>query len=880
MEFKAFLFEKYSRVSQACGVAVMLIGGGALIGWFTDSVVLKGFRADYIPMAPNTAVAFLLLGVAVTIVSLKSFKFANVTRITIALAMLLTLARMSEYLTPLQFQVDHWLFRFPSESNGLAPVGKMAFLTALTFLLLGASLFLFTWPKRRWANSAGHGLSIVVMFIGLAFCLGYLYGAPLMYGSQSIPMALNTAVCFLLAGSGLVIRGSLSNFEERLAAIVALQQAHDELEERVRERTAALEQQQRYLEAVVETSPNPIFVKNAEGRFTLINRAVELAYGRSSDEILGKKEADLNGYHAEIQTFIHDDDEVIRTRKPKFIPEEELTNPKTGQTRLFQTIKVPLILPGNGAVHVLGVATDITEHKRTEQALRETEERYRLLFESNPLPMWVYDRDTLEFIAVNEAAISHYGYSREEFMSMTIKDIRSTADVPALLESISDEAGFNAAGTWKHQKKGGSLIDVEVISHPLMFANRNAKLVLANDVTERKRAEEALRGTEEQLRQAQKLEGVGRLAGGIAHDFNNLLTVINGFCALAMRDLKPEDPLLANLEEIRKAGDRATSLTRQLLAFSRKQVLQPMILNLNSVVADMEKMLRRLIGEDIDLRAALEPNLGNANADPGQIEQIILNLVVNARDSMPDGGKLTIETDNVFLGKEYAAQHVGAQAGPHVMLAISDTGHGMDQKTLARIFEPFFTTKELGKGTGLGLSTVYGIVKQSGGNIWVYSEVGRGTTFKIYLPRVDNHADEYKRTADSARLGEGTETILLVEDEEMLRKLARQTLTMHGYQILEASNGDEALALSKEYNGVIHLLLTDVIMPGMNGRELCTRMLETRANLRVLFMSGYTDDAIIHQGVLDEAANFLQKPFPPDSLARKVREVLDGGKNA
>ncbi|HEV8588928.1 MAG TPA: PAS domain S-box protein [Pyrinomonadaceae bacterium] len=876
---KVWLLARYSRVSQACGAMVIFISLAALVGWLTGSVILKGVRPAYIPMAPNTAVVFVLSGLCLIVIGSRAHRFSALARVAITLATVPVVARMSEYLTSLELRVDHWIFRFPSDSIGLAPVGKMAFLTALTFLLLSTALFLFTWSKR-WAQGLGHGLSVVVAFIGAAFCLGYLYGAPLMYGGRSIPMALNTAVCFVLAGSGLVIKGSGKNAEERRATRQALQQAHDELEERVRERTAELEAQQQYSRAIVETSPNPIFVKNAEGRFTLINKAVELAYGRPAAEILGKKEADLNGHHAEIQTFIHDDNEVIRTLKPKFIPEEELTNSKTGETRLFQTIKVPLKLPGNGAVHVLGVATDITERKRAEQTLRETEERYRLLFDSNPLPMWVYDRQTLEFLAVNEAAVFHYGYSRDEFLSMTIKDIRSPEDVAVLLDNISEERGFTSAGTWKHKKKDGSSIDVEIISHPLVFAARKAKLVLAHDVTERKRAEEALRDTEEQLRQAQKLEGVGRLAGGIAHDFNNLLTVINGFCSLAMRGLNSEDPLLENLEEVKKAGERATSLTRQLLAFSRKQVLQPKILNLDWVVTDMEKMLRRVIGENIDLRAVLEPKLGNVNADPGQIEQIILNLVVNARDSMPDGGKLTIETDNVYLDEEYGKHHVGAQVGRHVMLAVSDSGHGMDQQTLERIFEPFFTTKELGKGTGLGLSTVYGIVKQSGGNIWVYSEEGRGTTFKVYLPRVGDGAEECKRNVQDAKVAQGSETILLVEDEEMLRKLARQTLKSHGYQIVEASNGNEAVSVSAQHQGAIHLLLTDVIMPGINGSELATRLVKTRPSLRVLFMSGYTDDAIVHQGVLDESANFIQKPFTPDGLARRVREVLDQEKSA
>ena len=875
MRFSAWPLDRYRRISQACGVLVMLIGAGALIGWFINATTLKGIRSAYVPMAPNTALVFLLFGACLTIIGGSWPRLVYLVRAAVVLGVVLVIVHLSGYLTSLGFRIDHWLFRFPAEQLGLARSGKMAFLTAITLLLLGTSLVLFTWPKTRWAHSAGHGLSVVVTFIGLAFSLGYLYGAPLMYGGRSIPMALNTAICFFICGAGLLIKGSLRNVEERRIAREGLQLAHDELEARVQARTAELDAQREFLKAVVETSPNPIFVKDSDGRFTLVNKAVELADGRSTQAILGKTEADLNGYHKEIQTFVQDDQEVLNTLKPKFIPEEELTNPRTGETRLFQTIKVPLALPGNNGLHILGVATDITERKRTEQALRDAEERYRLLFESNPQAMWVYDRDTLEFLAVNGAAVIHYGYSREEFLSMTIKDIRSEADIAVLLDNLSAESGLNLAGTWKHRKKDGTVVDVEIISHPLVFAGRNAKLVLANDITERKRAEDALRETAEQLRQSQKLEGIGQLAGGIAHDFNNLLTVINGFCSLAMRGLQAEDPLFGNLKEIKKAGDRATSLTRQLLAFSRRQVLQPKILNLDSVVSDMEKMLRRLIGEHIDLRAVLEPALGSVKADPGQVEQIILNLVVNARDSMPHGGKLTIETDNVYLDEEYVKHHVGAQAGPHVMLAVSDTGRGMDQRTQARIFEPFFTTKEVGKGTGLGLSTVYGIVMQSGGNIWVYSELGRGTTFKIYLPRVDEGAQEYKRTSDLDHTLRGTETILLVEDEEMLRKLAHQTLSMYGYRVLDAANGDEALSLSRQHQGSIQLLLTDVIMPAMSGGEVAGRVLESRPETRVLFMSGYTDDAIVHQGVLDQSANFIQKPFAPDSLARKVREVLD-----
>ncbi|HJQ23668.1 MAG TPA: PAS domain S-box protein [Blastocatellia bacterium] len=648
---------------------------------------------------------------------------------------------------------------------------------------------------------------------------------------------------------------------------------------------------------------------------------------------------------------------------------------------------------------VLWIARDITERKRAEEALKESEERYRLLFESNPQPMWVFDLETFAFLAINEAAVNHYGYSRDEFLAMTVKDIRPPEEVPGLMEYLAKPAaGLDRAGAWRHRKKDGRVIDVEITAHRLTFAGRPAELVLVNDVTERLTAEAALReaeekyrsifenavegifqataegrlisanpalahmlgydspreliasitdieqqlyvesaprcegivkllevggvvrgfkiqlrrkdgntiwvsastravrdagGTllyyegsvedisehkqlEEQLRHSQKMEAVGRLAGGVSHDFNNLLTAIIGYSDLMMMLLKEEDPLRHYVEEIRTAGDRAASLTRQLLAFSRKQVLQPRLLDINSLVTNVGKMLRRLVGEDIGFITLLRPEAGLINADPGQIEQVLVNLVVNARDAMPEGGKIVIETASAELDKAYADLHVGVEPGDYVMLAVSDTGTGMDEKTQARIFEPFFTTKPTGKGTGLGLSTVYGIVRQSGGNIWVYSEVGRGTTFKVYLPRVTEDAPEDESVSKPEPPLRGTETVLLAEDEEVVRRLAREVLEGYGYRVLEAGNGGAAFSACVGHDGPIHLLITDVVMPGMGGRDLANRLSRLRPEMKVLFMSGYTDDAIVHHGVLEAGIPFIQKPFSPDDLARKVREVLDG----
>ncbi len=398
---------------------------------------------------------------------------------------------------------------------------------------------------------------------------------------------------------------------------------------------------------------------------------------------------------------------------------------------------------------------------------------------------------------------------------------------------------------------------------------KQGALLVLRDITEQKLMEQ-------QFIQSQKIEAVGRLAGGVAHDFNNLLTIITGYSQLVRDQLKAEDPLRPHVEEVIAAADRAAALTRQLLAFSRKQVLAPQILDLNQIIQNLSKMLRRLIGEDIEIRNVLSPTLGRVQADPAQIEQIIINLALNARDAMPRGGKLIVETADADLDQAYAGRHMAMVAGRYVMLAVTDTGIGMDEETQAHIFEPFFTTKEKGKGTGLGLAMVYGTVKQSGGYIWVYSEPGRGTTFKVYLPRVEDTSEVIAPPPSaSAEVPRGSETILLVEDEEGVRSMVRGVLESHGYRVLEAQQARDVLQYCQNESGTIHLLLTDVVMPKMSGRELAERVIALHPETRVLYMSGYTDDAIVHHGVLNPGLAFIQKPFTPEALMRKVREVLD-----
>jgi PAS domain S-box-containing protein len=518
-------------------------------------------------------------------------------------------------------------------------------------------------------------------------------------------------------------------------------------------------------------------------------------------------------------------------------------------------------------------------NKRAEHALEASKTRYRRLFEAARDGILILDANTGRIVDVNPFLMELTGYSRDEFLEKHLWEIGPFKDTAA------SRIAFAELQARKHVRyedlplrtRDGREIDVEFVSHVYPVDSQDVIQCNIRDITARKRAETERVKLEEQLRGAQRMEAIGLLAGGVAHDFNNLLSVILCCTEFAMERVRGDDCAREELLEVKKAGERAVALTRQLLAFSRKQVLQPAVLNLNHIAARVEKMLHRILGEDIDYVQVLAPNLGAIRADPGQIEQVLMNLVVNARDAMPDGGKLTIETHNADLDEDYAARHVSVKPGPYIQLAVSDTGCGMDKKTQARIFEPFFTTKEKGKGTGLGLSTVYGIVKQSGGNIWVYSEPGQGTTFKIYLPRDLSSP----LTATSSRLAAiaapptGTETILVVEDEEAILGIAKRILREAGYTVLTATNPSEALLTCDSHQGQVHLVLSDVVMPQMGGRVLAERLALDRPGIKVLYMSGYADEAIVHHGTLDPGTNFIAKPFSAAALNRKVRQVLD-----
>ncbi len=632
--------------------------------------------------------------------------------------------------------------------------------------------------------------------------------------------------------------------------------------------TAALERTHGLLHAIIEGTSDAIFVKDLQGRYVMINAAGAKLLGHSVEEVSGKD--DRVFFSPETAHLIMEKDrQVMLSGQPQTYEE---AGEAAGVKRTYLSTKAPHRDTEGNVIGLIGISVDITEHKRAEDSLAQSEERFRSVFQESPIGIIVMDMDG-RAIAINSAYRKMLELGDDEPVSNQ------------LLNELTFPENRHVDDARYHQLASGTVDHDQQEKRYLLRSGRNVwaelnllllrdsigqpqyVMIMALDITERKRLEE-------QLRQAQKMEAIGTLSGGIAHDFNNLLTVIKGYSRIVMDSLQKGSQLQMQVERIDEAAERAAALTRQLLAFSRRQVLQPRVFNINSLVGNLDKMLRRLIGEDVEMVTVTARDLGCVKADPGQIEQVIMNLVVNARDAMPKGGKLTLETSDVHLDENYALARGGIIPGPYVMLAVSDTGAGMDAETQAHIFEPFFTTKEMGKGTGLGLSMVYGIVKQSGGHVSVYSEPGQGTTFKVYLPRVDVASDAAPSEHRAASTIRGTETILLAEDDRGVRDLARAILSACGYSVLEGDSRT-ALSLCRDHPGPVHLLLTDVVMPGLSGRELADQIRARRPDIKVLYMSGYTSNAIIHHGVLDADTFFLQKPFTPAGLAAKVREVLD-----
>lgn len=615
------------------------------------------------------------------------------------------------------------------------------------------------------------------------------------------------------------------------------------------------------LGGIIETANDAVIVIEADRRVSLFNPAAERMFRCPAATALGRPVTDFipdelglpsnsidasSAFRGSLTHRLQSGTRGVRAGGDEF-PLESTVSPGSAVGRKFYTL----------------VVRDVTERKRAEEALT----LFRALIDRATDSIEVIDPATGRFLDVNETACLSHGYTRAEYLALSVCDVD-----PLMASRPWGELMEERRRSGRHifdslrRRKDGATFPVEV-SLTFVGLDRDYLVAVVRDITEQKRLEE-------QFRHAQKMEAIGQLAGGVAHDFNNLLTIINGYSDLLLQKIPPSDPDRDLLGEIRAAGERSASLTRQLLMFSRKQVVATRVVNLNALVTDSVKMLRRMIGEDIRLESSLRA-VGRIKADPGQLEQVLLNLVVNARDAMPRGGRVTIETNDAVFDEDDIRGHTNGLMGRYVLLAVSDTGCGMPAEVKARLFEPFFTTKELGKGTGLGLAVVHGVVKQAGGHIEVQSEVGVGTTFKVYLPWNDEPVRSGKTESQLRAAPRGTETILLVEDEDAVRALTRHILAASGYKVLEAGDGETALRLAKTYAGPIHLLVTDVIMPGLGGPVLADQFAALHPEARVLYLSGYTDDAVVRHGILHEEVEFLQKPFSPLVLAGKVREVLD-----
>ena len=629
-----------------------------------------------------------------------------------------------------------------------------------------------------------------------------------------------------------------------------------------------------YMDSIMETMSGALIVVSPDARIITTNMSACRLLGYARRELIGAPMAKVLGR-----------DQSLGPKLEKLFEADDLTNWELS----YQTkdgCQVPVLLSSRvrrdaaGQIsYIVCIAVDITQYKRAEEALRASESFLANIFDSILDGIIIIDTN-FTILRTNPfmerrfpRALPLVGKKCYTAYHRRDKPCKECAAIRTM-ETGQADLKFETI-----RKKSGEIAEwVEIRSFPLLdpaTGKVGGVIEYIRDISQQKQAEEALRLSEANLRQSQKMEAVGRLAGGVAHDFNNILTAIIGYSELLQGKFELVDPRRDDLEEIRRAAERASSLTRQLLAFSRKQIFAPKVINLNNLILNLDKMLRRLLSEDIKLNTIPVENLGEVMADPGQIEQVILNLAVNARDAMPRGGVITIETQNVFLDAAYAQKYVEVQPGDYVMLAVSDTGSGLDEASRARIFEPFFTTKKLGQGTGLGLSTVHGIIKQSGGHITVYSEVGQGATFKVYLPRLHQPVQAEAVAPACYTLDRGTETILLVEDEDMVRQVARRILEMHGYTVLEAASGPDALLVSQKAPGSIHLMLTDVVMPGMSGGETAERLQAQRPELKVLFMSGHTENSIVHHGVLDPGVAFIQKPFRSERLVHQVRQMLD-----
>jgi signal transduction histidine kinase len=916
------------RVANAVGAVAATIGLLVLTGWYARAPRLMQLHPSFVAMQFNTAVAFVLAGVAI-VAGARGYR--QTAAIAGVVAALLGVANLVEIFGARDLGIDQLLWslgvdRATMEHYAITKTsapGRMAPNTAVGFALAGAAVLLLTTraKTRVAASTTVSVLGILILGIGLVALLGYVGGPPTAYGwGRLTRMAAPTAVAMTIVGIGVSalaaarLEAAGAAFMTRLPWLVGAAG----LIVTVGLCQAYADQQQAHLERDVQRTAERIHNEISMHLDALVTRVVRMSnrweFSGRPPRQRWEHEATLNltglggfeaiawvdaGGHTRwvvpsvsaamadsvLSARVSGGTALAAARQSRGLVLSHAVRLPNGEAGIVAA--APMFPGGNFDGAIVGVLSIrhtldaiVTEGSVSDYGVAAFDGGERI-YPTNPANAGETGAEARD-VPVTLRGLQWRLRVWPENEARTPFQTRAPAVagvIGVLLTSLLVWVTILIATAQAREREQAAAN--ERLKEAALARERAAELAVFNDkllaeIAERKRAEADRQALEAQLLQSQKMEAVGQLAGGVAHDFNNMLTVISGYSAILLETLDAADPNRGDIEEIRGAAERAAGLTRQLLAFSRKQVLQPRVVDLNSeVITGLEKMLRRLIGEDIELVTSLDGHLGLVNADPGQLEQVIVNLAVNARDAMPDGGRLVIETANMELGAEHAGRHIGVKAGRYVMLAVTDTGSGMKPETMARMFEPFFTTKEQGKGTGLGLATVYGIVKQSGGDIWVYSEPGHGTSFKIYLPLVEEPKSAAVPASTKAHDYAGTETILLVEDDETLRLLARRILQSRGYTVLEARDGEQALAICGQPATRIDLVATDAVMPKMNGRVLAERLATLRPRLRVLFMSGYTDDDMLRRGIMDPRMAFLQKPFTPEGLAKKVREVLD-----
>jgi signal transduction histidine kinase/CheY-like chemotaxis protein len=806
---------KLRRVALVGAATAAGLGALAILGWLTPARILSSFGPAFIPMAPSTALGFLVLGGATAChAAARSRAFATGSAAAAALAVSgVAAVQLAQYLSGSPSTADVLLVPHPARF-GTVFAGRMSPLTAIAFLLGGAALLGTLGGRRRPVlGDLGGWLASLLALLSVVVILGYSYGTPLLYGGTVVPMALTTALGFAALSAGLIAGAGRGRFPLRPLSGPSARA--------------------RLLRAFLPIAPAVVV---ADGLFF------------------------------------------------RFVP---VANPALHAVLLALLLALLVAVGVGRAAHIVGRALDRVEEERRARTRAEHEmrEKARVLTESQRVArLGSYRTDLVQGTWTSSAMLDELfgigdpGFRRDVagWLSIVHPDEREEMAAYFAEEVVGKQRAFDREYRIRRLSDGE-----ERWVHGLgeLIADEEGRLLemigTIQDITERKAAEAEKAHVEGMLRQSQRLEAIGRLAGGVAHDFNNLLGVITGYGELMRRQIPEDHPARPRLEEVLKAAERAAGLTRQLLAFSRQQLMQPRVLDLNARLRNLGTMLERIVGEDVEIEVRADPNLGAVKADPTQIDQVVMNLVVNARDAMPTGGHLTIEMANADFDEAYAGSHPPAQAGHFVMIAVSDDGLGMDAETQKHVFEPFFTTKEPGEGSGLGLATVYGIVKQSGGYVWVYSEPGRGTTFKIYLPRVEEQAEAEDAAPVTAATAGGQETVLLVEDNEALREAVREALQERGYAVLVAGDGEAAVETAAAHAGPIHLLLSDVVMPRLGGPELAARVVGLRPGIRVLYMSGYSNGAVSHHGVLGPDVSLLEKPFTGERLARAVRAALD-----